>query len=393
MGYVFILGHNPKLSAAEVKAVLVKAAVISETGSFLIVESDEFDCRELQKRLGGTIKIGKILADHIDKDAIVDELKKLKKDNKLNFGLSYYDCPKDNLGMEIKKKLRSAGISCRLVTSKDKALSSVVVTKNKVVDFLVLGFRPASPLTPAPLPSRGEGGVGWLARTCSVQDFEAYGRRDYGRPARDMKSGSMPPKLAQIMINLAQTKPGGKILDPFCGSGTVIQEGILSGQEMVGSDISAKAVSDSKRNMEWLVANRKSQIANRYKIFQSDVKELSSKLDKVDAIVTEPYLGPPLRGSENRKQISEIREKLAELYSAAFFEFKKVLNKNGKVVMVFPSFKIGKEILEVDITQEIKKLGFAREDDGDLIYGRPGQKLWRRIFILNLLNTKEKGWR
>jgi hypothetical protein len=38
----------------------------------------------------------------------------------------------------------------------------------------------------------------------ALQDFESYSKRDYGRPARDPRTGSLPPKLAQILINLAE---------------------------------------------------------------------------------------------------------------------------------------------------------------------------------------------
>ncbi len=41
-----------------------------------------------------------------------------------------------------------------------------------------------------------------IAQTIWVQDIDAYTRRDINRE-RSMSVGMMPPKLAQIMINLA----------------------------------------------------------------------------------------------------------------------------------------------------------------------------------------------
>src|SRR5581483_12120222 len=78
-----------------------------------------------------------------------------------------------------------------------------------------------------------------IARTTEVQDIDSYTLRDRGRPKRDARVGMMPPKLAQIIINLAvgelpeearqsvceippdQPIPtkhfaGITILDPFC---------------------------------------------------------------------------------------------------------------------------------------------------------------------------------
>jgi tRNA G10 N-methylase Trm11 len=263
--------------------------------------------------------------------------------------------------MEIKGELKAAGISCRLVVSKDQALSSVVVKKNKCHEFLVLGKK-------------------WLGETCVVQDFEDYGLRDYGRPVRDLISGSMPPKLAQIMINLAQVPLGEKILDPFCGSGTIIQEGMLLGYKMVGSDISDKAVKDTKENIVWLLNNLAVK-SKSWNIYQADVKELAWSVKQADAVVTEPYLGPPLRGSEKLKDIEKIIGQLSELYDAAFGQFLKILNPGSRVVIVFPAFRVGKDILELPVLPRIKKLGFTQLNKDKLVYSREGQKVWRQIYV------------
>lgn len=96
-------------------------------------------------------------------------------------------------------------------------------------------------------------GKQFVAVTLAVQDFEEYRFLDFGRPQRDMVSGSMPPKLAKIMLNLSGVKIDQAILDPFCGSGTMIQQALLLGfTNIVGSDASPKAVEDTKKNLNWL---------------------------------------------------------------------------------------------------------------------------------------------
>ena len=361
MQYAFILGHNPKLSVAEILAVLPQAKVIEETSSFLIIDNEEFDCLEMIDRLGGTIKIGKIVGTQISKKVTVEKLKEIKSESKLNFAVSYYDSKPNNLGMMIKKELKDAGISCRLVVSRDKALSSVVVQKNKCHEFLVLGKK-------------------WLGETCAIQDFENYGQRDYGRPVRDMKSGSLPPKLAQIMINLAQLPKGETILDPFCGSGTVLQEALLLGYKAVGSDISDKAIKDSEQNLQWFKNLYQPPVAN-YKLIKSDIRGLSRQVSSVDAIVTEPYLGPALKGHESLQELKKIIIGLAKLYDDAFSEFRRILDPGAKVVIIFPAFRYGKEILELPVSGEIKKLGFTQINKDKLVYSRDNQKVWRQIYI------------
>ena len=87
-----------------------------------------------------------------------------------------------------------------------------------------------------------------------MQPFKDLSRLDFGRPARDDFSGMLPPKLAQIMINLAQVQnPEALIIDPFCGSGTILSEALLMGyKDLLGSDISPKAIADTYKNISWI---------------------------------------------------------------------------------------------------------------------------------------------
>ena len=221
----------------------------------------------------------------------------------------------------------------------------------------------------------------------AVQEFEEYSRRDYGRPVRDTKSGTLPPKLAQMMINLAQAPKGSVILDPFCGSGTVLQEALLLGYQVIGSDQSEKAVADTKKNLEWFIESQKSNLKSQnynsevknFKVFLTDVRQLGQQINQVDAIVTEPYLGPALRGQESLSEIKSIVAELEKLYLDAFGVFEKILKPGGKVVIVLPYFT--KHNLKPEIQTALGQLGFERLNQEDLIYSRPDQKVWREIVV------------
>ncbi|MBN1425887.1 restriction endonuclease [Candidatus Fermentibacteria bacterium] len=49
--------------------------------------------------------------------------------------------------------------------------------------------------------------------------------------------GKFYPQLAKALINLAETRPGAFVLDPFCGSGTTLLEGYLNGCRTAGCDM------------------------------------------------------------------------------------------------------------------------------------------------------------
>ena len=65
-----------------------------------------------------------------------------------------------------------------------------------------------------------------VAETVWIQDIESYSERDMNRD-RSMTVGMMPPKLAQMMINMATRGEFGTIVwDPFCGLGTTLIEAL-----------------------------------------------------------------------------------------------------------------------------------------------------------------------
>lgn len=67
--------------------------------------------------------------------------------------------------------------------------------------------------------------------------------------------GKFYPQLAKSLFNLANLSHGDTILDPFCGSGTVLLEGNLNGFHTVGFDINPIALKVAKVKTEILRIN------------------------------------------------------------------------------------------------------------------------------------------
>jgi tRNA G10 N-methylase Trm11 len=313
----------------------------------------------LQKELGGVIKILKVIdvVKKRDRDSINFSLQhyfkpsKIKNDflknytGKIQFGVSVYLLDMETkafgepkrLGMFIKRSMQDAGKSIRLVVPEfnSLALASVVVTKNlllsKGAEICVLADKEKV----------------YVAKTLTVQDFEDYGRRDYQRPVRDEKQGMIPPKVAQSMLNLAACKLNQTILDPFCGGGTIVQEGVLLGFKMLGSDVSKSAIAGSEKNLEWF-RNRYKVSKGRYHVEVCDAQEISGLVERlksvkavssIDAIVTEGYLGPMYGKFPKESEIEQNFKDLQKLYTNAFKEFLKILSNKSKVVICFPAYK------------------------------------------------------
>ncbi len=60
---------------------------------------------------------------------------------------------------------------------------------------------------------------------------------------------AMKAKLARCMVNLAQPKAGELVLDPFCGTATMLIEAGLIGCRVVGFDVKRRMVEGSLRNL------------------------------------------------------------------------------------------------------------------------------------------------
>jgi len=390
MKYFFVLGTNTALSVAELAATLDLKDAKLLASDFLIWETNnQIEPENLIKRLGGVIKIGEI-KEEVNNDeqkllSVVIDLAKVKKyqsaAGKFNFGFSDYGKKtfnKKELGLKLKKYFSDEKISSRFVISHEKTLSSVVVAQNKLLSRgmeIIL------------IETDGQILVG---ETLAVQPFKDLSRRDYGRPARDDLSGMLPPKLAQIMINLAQLKdPAALLIDPFCGSGTILSEAILAGyKNLFGSDISPKAIDDTYKNISWIkeLYNFK-EVKTR--ILVKNVIDLSKfiKAGSAAAVVTEPFLGPQ-RGLIDFKTVAK---NLEELYSLALQEFWQVLKPQGRVVMIWPLFYGQKPInpqyagfkMINMLPEQFRYSEFIKKSNREtIIYGRPGQKVYREIVVL-----------
>lgn len=422
MRYFFILGTNPVLSTAEIIALLpgTKFTVTEMYRHAVIVDAapgETLDMEELMRRLGGTIKIGEIIAEGLPKDPsiIVQHMLqglayRVSEVGNATFGLSIYSLeskqPRDKVtklalrfkgvGMEVKKKLKLAGCAARFVRpTTGSALTSVQVEKNRMrtdgAEFVMLAK---------------ENSV-MLGKTVVVQPFETFSKADYGRPERDPKQGMLPPKLARIMVNLTHVSTETvdiALLDPFCGSGTVLTEALRMGfEKLYGSDINPVAVSSTKKNIAWIHANGLAprDSYDQAKIFESDSRTIGQHIepDSIDAIVTEPYLGPPRSGNESIKELEKTIAELSKLYYEALRAWRPILVDGGPVIMALPVFIVGLKKLTVD-ARPFEKLGYRLEPllpsiilsrigvketkNHGLLYGRNNQRVWREIVRLRL---------
>jgi tRNA (guanine10-N2)-dimethyltransferase len=380
MSHLAILGRQPEISYAELLS-LYPGNVTRLNEHCAQIDDDAVSL----DRLGGSIKLGTHLgvlpavpAQDIAKHLCASDLAEAiatSGEGKLSFGISLYGFTlskgqHESLGLELKKCFKQLGRSARYVASKGQ-LTAAQITHNKLLD---------------------KGADIWIVKTTSgyvlastvaVQDIAAYGERDHGRPARSAKVGMLPPKLAQMMINLAAAKPGARVLDPFCGTGVVLQEAALLGFEAYGSDIEDTLIDMSKTNGQWLHATHQTPQ------WSLEVGDATSHLwsGQIDAVVTEGYLGPALSKEPSQKELSRIKAEATQLTIDFLTNLAPQLKSGTPVCITLPCWKIGKKFSRVEILDQIDALGYTLKEFlpvtyEHLLYVRADQIVGRQITVL-----------
>jgi len=383
---IFISGKNWKLSLAELTSYFnareTKFNVEFFSKEFFVFSFEKNFEVSVMPDLGGTIKIGdekvrfptqaireaflgknkqakKQIMEALASSGLVDEIDKSAE--KLFFGVSVY-CAENSLralsgniqrfvGSAIKDELKGYGKKSQFMGfSEDRQLAQLshveVIKKNLVEtksEILICIGREET----------------WVGRTVAVHNPFEFQKRDVYKPVQ-RKIFAMPPRLARIMVNLSACTPGKVLLDPFCGVGTVLQEAMLEGANVVGVDVNPWCVQAATENLEWL-KNEYSLHNAEFRVLQGDIGRLPEKVgqEMIDCIVTEPDLGPALREVPTAPYALKIIEKLEPLFFGLIEQTYKVLKKDGRLVLVTPYIitRSGKAIT-MPIVDKLEKTGY-----------------------------------
>jgi len=406
MQSLLILGRQPELGLAELESLygpenvqpLSKEAVLVDIDSSLLAF----------KRLGGSLKLAKLLTDlgstqwrDIEEYLINHGLSHSKNigSGKMTIGLSLYGF---NLGvrsisassLKIKRALQKTGRSVRLVPNKNEELNTAQVIHNKLtsdrsMELLVIKTSNKT----------------FIAQTVMVQDIKAYSRRDQARPNRDSRVGMLPPKLAQIIINLAsgrltenKLKPidqvasrqealkiNQTVLDPFCGSGVILQEAVLMGYEIIGSDLNPRMVEYTKNNLSWLADLYKLDI-NSKEIITGDAQD--RHWPKFDFVATETNLGKPLSSLPSEAELNTMIVQLNILIEQFLKNIATQTTSGTRLCLAIPAWQIRKdEFKSLPLIDHLADLGynsidFEHSKSEELIYYRPDQLVARKLLTL-----------
>lgn len=142
-------------------------------------------------------------------------------------------------------------------------------------------------------------------------------RRMRQRSGREIeRPGSLRPVVAAGMVQLAELPVGSEqpVLDPCCGSGTIIREARDAGLAAVGADLAAEAVESARANLR-----------DGTPLVVADARALPFMPGCAGAVISNLPFG-------RRYQV----DKPADWLQRAFSEFERVVAGGGAIVLLAP---------------------------------------------------------
>lgn len=418
MRLCFLLGNNPDLAKKEIEATatilpFLWSATMLHPGIYELKSRDPMEWEDegisgflsqkaegvresiaqLQKRLGGTVKIVWLIGEqpaHQVSFWLASELRKASE-ARWQIGVSFLwgKGPAERIGLEAKRLLKEQGMGMRYVPLAGPGMSASLL-HNKLALDLFTQEKPGVELNLIASPDGHRYIVGF---TLTVQDIESYTKRDFGIPVSDAVSGMLPPKLAQTMLNFAlagQDPATVDVYDPFCGNGRILLETYQMGGQAYGSDIAQEKVAASQKNLEWAVKDGVSDRVWRMDATSKNAPaELASRQlgKRPFVIVAEPYLGKPQRGLLSPADATQWLGSLEPLYLQFLQVWAEVpvSQRPQQMVLVFPvaHLKNGRRVpLLATLFDRIVKIGYSPERLSH--YSRPDAVIGRDIVLLKV---------
>lgn len=391
MKSLFILGRESKLASAELISLLGSDKFISSNNDIAIfnINSEEVNF----KRFGGSIKFAEVVKElkfSEVKDSLSEimsgsifELSEKMPSGKLKFGFSIYGIKMSppaisRAGKQTKMKLKSNNRSSRFIVGDNEQLNAASIKHNKLTSEVGIELILAK-----------VDDVLYVAKTISAQDVDAYAKRDQARPKRDTKVGMLPPKLAQIIINLASGQEyehanNTTLLDPFCGTGVILQEATLIGYNVIGSDLSERMSGYSKENLIWL-KGMYSNLNNNVDISCKDAT--TDKWPKFDLVASEIYLGKPFSSTPNKDELHVEIEETNKILTNFLANLLDQVSSDNRICLAIPAWNIGNDYATLPVVDQIEDMGYNFIDleninNKRLFYGRSNQVVVRQLILI-----------
>ena len=183
---------------------------------------------------------------------------------------------------------------------------------------------------------------------------------------------------------MAGGRPVVTILDPFCGTGTVLQEALLAGYDVVGTDLSQKMVDYTTENLSWLQSTFTTP-GNVIDIHQADATTHHwPDSQHLTAVVCETYLGQPFSAPPAPQKLAEVAGNCNHIITGFLTNIRPQLAPNTPLCIAVPAwYDASDQATHVPLIKHLRQLGYHHLNRRTpLIYRRPDQVVARELLIL-----------
>lgn len=395
--YAFVLGKNWLLSLAELIVYIrdrgLAAGVKDYSRTSVIIDIEEnLDAQqlvEIQSALGGCFKVGRVVSayDRAIAEAAFPARGKISKQDrrvlqeapwtsriwqtmkggKVKFGVSTYpllgkqttiDLRRFTLGLDewTKKKILELGAKKAVYyvyegpDHRDAKKPNVALWPQSIARHSLL-----TPPNAEILALLMEKTI-YIAKTGAVYDSTLQQYRDETRPFISAEI-STSPKICRTLLTLAGARPGDTVLDPFCGTGTLLMEAALLDMKCIGIDIEQAMVQGASANLKWIGTGLGEWID--FKIIKGDARNASKLVDRqIDAVAFEPHLGPAYTERPTYDDAVASIDELTILYRDVLEDLESCLRPGGRVAMTLPVVNTTKKQVNVDLKPMLEGTGF-----------------------------------
>lgn len=189
------------------------------------------------------------------------------------------------------------------------------------------------------------------------------------------------------MVNLAvgNTDSRPRILDPFCGTGVVLQEALLLGYSAYGTDLSEKMIDYSRENLKWLSGIYHKDFEYKLQVGDATKHKWQSP---IDAVTGETYLGQPFSAPPSPAKLIEVVKNCNHIITEFLKNLSSQIQPGTPVCIAVPAWRDkDNQFTHLPLINTIARLGykpheFTNISQNDLLYYREGQVVAREILVL-----------
>jgi tRNA G10 N-methylase Trm11 len=176
------------------------------------------------------------------------------------------------------------------------------------------------------------------------------------------------------------------VLDPFCGTGVVLQEAALMGYSAYGTDLEPRMISYSDENMAWLNAEYGVPVDS----LRTEVGDATEHTwtAPIDVVAGETYLGRPFTAKPEAEILAQTAQDCNTIIKKFLRNIHSQVAPGTRMCLAIPAWQTSPNQFKfLPLIDQIEDLGYNRirfehVSDDQLIYYRSDQYVARQLLII-----------